>query len=86
MFTVLAAMSAMEREYIRYRTLEGHDSACKHLPEALVPRSTISRVSSVPATMMFALLQGHMVLRQLLASLEGAGSAGRPVQRAVARH
>ena len=27
MFTVLAAMSGMEREYIRDRTLEGHESA-----------------------------------------------------------
>ncbi len=29
MFTVLAAMSGMEREYIRDRTLEGHESARK---------------------------------------------------------
>ncbi|MDD9380316.1 hypothetical protein M8Z33_27405 [Streptomyces sp. ZAF1911] len=29
MFTVLAAMSGMEREYIRDRALEGHESACK---------------------------------------------------------
>jgi NAD(P)-dependent dehydrogenase (short-subunit alcohol dehydrogenase family) len=28
-FTVLAAMSGMEREYIRDRTLEGHESARK---------------------------------------------------------
>ncbi|WP_312870782.1 recombinase family protein [Streptomyces himalayensis] len=28
-FTVLAAMSGMEREYIRDRTLEGHESAHK---------------------------------------------------------
>jgi len=28
-FTVPAAMSGMEREYIRDRTLEGHESACK---------------------------------------------------------
>ncbi|MEV4175690.1 hypothetical protein [Nonomuraea sp. NPDC049709] len=28
MFTVLAALSGMEREYIRDRTLEGHESAC----------------------------------------------------------
>ena len=27
MFTVLAALSGMEREYIRDRTLEGHESA-----------------------------------------------------------
>ncbi|MEU6721324.1 recombinase family protein [Nonomuraea sp. NPDC046802] len=27
-FTVLAALSGMEREYIRDRTLEGHESAC----------------------------------------------------------
>jgi hypothetical protein len=30
MFTVLAALSGMEREYIRDRTLEGHESACAH--------------------------------------------------------
>ncbi|MFJ8075562.1 hypothetical protein ACIQ7Q_16875 [Streptomyces sp. NPDC096176] len=29
MFTVLAALSGMEREYIRDRTLEGHESARK---------------------------------------------------------
>ncbi|WP_331755592.1 recombinase family protein [Streptomyces sp. NBC_01643] len=29
-FTVLAALSGMEREYIRDRTLEGHESARKH--------------------------------------------------------
>ncbi|MFD3501869.1 recombinase family protein [Streptomyces sp. NPDC058676] len=29
MFTVLAAMSGMEREYIRDRTLEGHERARK---------------------------------------------------------
>ena len=29
MFTVLAAMSGMEREYVRDRTLGGHESACK---------------------------------------------------------
>ncbi|MEV6057787.1 hypothetical protein [Streptomyces sp. NPDC052107] len=29
MSTVLAALSAMEREYIRERTLEGHESARK---------------------------------------------------------
>ncbi|WP_445528177.1 recombinase family protein [Streptomyces cyslabdanicus] len=28
-FTVLAALSGMEREYIRDRTLEGHESARK---------------------------------------------------------
>ncbi|WP_253191533.1 recombinase family protein [Streptomyces sp. M1013] len=30
MFTVLAAVSGMGREYIRDRTLEGHESARKH--------------------------------------------------------
>jgi DNA invertase Pin-like site-specific DNA recombinase len=29
-FTVLAAMSGMEREYIRDRTLEGHESTGRH--------------------------------------------------------
>jgi DNA invertase Pin-like site-specific DNA recombinase len=29
MFTVLAALSGMEREYTRDRTLEGHESARK---------------------------------------------------------
>jgi len=38
-FTVLAAMSGMEREYIRDRTLEGHESAVARHRHADAPRA-----------------------------------------------
>ncbi|MFF9788453.1 Site-specific recombinases, DNA invertase Pin homologs [Streptomyces sp. SceaMP-e96] len=60
-FTVLAAMSGMEREYIRDRTLEGHESARKR-------GKTIGGASIADESMLFMALhlrEQEMSLRDI---------------------
>ncbi len=49
-FTVLAALSGMEREYIRDRTLEGHESARARGKAIGAPRSPTTPCSPSPST------------------------------------
>lgn len=49
-FTVLAAMSGMEREYIRDRTLEGHESARGAARPSAAPGSPTTTCCPWPST------------------------------------